>query len=44
MLEWLVNLVTPILECADMSVVNLVFVSVFHDYYVEIRRVLGCST
>ena len=37
----LINLVTPILECADIRVLNLVFLSVFYDYYVEVRRVLG---
>ena len=31
MLESLVNLVTPIRECADMLVLNLVFLSVFYD-------------
>ena len=41
MLELLINLVTPILECAGMRVPNLVFLSVFYDCYVEVRRVLG---
>ena len=40
-LELLTDLVTPILECADMRVPNLVFSSVFYDCYVEVRRVLG---
>ena len=40
-LELLTDLITPILECADMRVPNLVFLSVFYDCYVEVRRVLG---
>ena len=32
-----------VLECAAMQVPNLFFSSVFHDCYVEIRRVLSCS-
>ena len=41
MLELLINVVTPILECAGIWVPNLVFLSVFCNCYVEIRRVLG---
>ena len=41
MLKLLINLVTSILECADMRVLNLVFLSVFYDCYNEEGRVLG---